>query len=69
MWIEKPLVNLSRRLDPELFQSVILDLLFFKINFQKKSIRNTINVSNSLVGSDFGPNCFQRLSADNKGLH
>ena len=43
---------------------------FFKINFFQKV--NTIRVSNSLdpdqdghsVGSDFGPNCLQRLSAD-----
>ena len=34
---------------------------FFKINFFKKSFRNTIKVSNSL---DLGPNCLQRLSAD-----
>ena len=47
-------------------------LIFFKINFFKKSFRNTIRVSNSLdpdharrfVGPDLGPNCFQKLSAD-----
>ena len=46
----------------------------FKINFLKNSFRNTIRVSNCLdpnqerlsVGSDLGPNCLQRLSADNK---
>ena len=40
--------------------------------FKKKSFRNTIRVSNSLdpdqarrfVGHDLGPNCLQRLSAD-----
>ena len=38
---------------------------------------NTISVSNSLdpdqarhfVGPDLGPNCLQRLSADDKSLH
>ena len=48
-------------------------MLFFKIIFSKKKcIRNTIRVSNSLdpgqarrfVGPDLGPNCLQRLSAD-----
>ena len=48
-------------------------LIFFKIKFFKiKSLRNTIRVSNSLdpdqarhsVGPDLGPNCLQRLSAD-----
>ena len=41
-------------------------------HFQKKSFRNTIRVSNNLdsdqdrhsVGPDLGPNCLQRLSAD-----
>ena len=41
-------------------------------NFLKKSFRNTIRVSNSLnldqaqhfAGPDLGPNCLQRLSAD-----
>ena len=41
-------------------------------HFQKKSLRNTIRVSNILdpdqaqhfVGPDLGPNCLQRLSAD-----
>ena len=45
---------------------------FFKINFSKQSFRNTIKVSNSLdvdqdplsVSPDLGPNCLQRLSAD-----
>ena len=48
--------------------------IFFKIIFfLKKKIRNTIRVSNTLdpgqaqhfVGPDLGPNCLQRLSADN----
>ena len=46
----------------------------FKINFSKNSFRYTIRVLNSLdpdqdrhsVGPDLGPNCLQRLSADNK---
>ena len=45
---------------------------FSKATFLKNSFRNTIRVSNSLdsdqaphfVGPDLGPNCFQRLSAD-----
>ena len=47
-------------------------LIFFKINFFKNIFSNTIRVSNSLdpdqarqnVGPDMGPNCLQRLSAD-----
>ena len=47
---------------------------FFKIIFSKNSFRNTIRVSNSLdpdqdrrsVGPNLGPNCLQRLSADDK---
>ena len=47
-------------------------LFFFKINFSKNSFGNTIRVSNSLdpdqarhsVGPDLGPNCLQKLSAD-----
>ena len=50
---------------------------FFKLTFSKKSFRNTIRVSNSsdpdqarhFVGPDLGPNCLQRLSADDKSLH
>ena len=45
---------------------------FFKVNFFKKSLRNTIRLSNGLdpdldqhsVSSDLGQNCLQRLSAD-----
>ena len=48
-------------------------LIFFNINFSKNYLRNSIRVSNSLdpdqaqhfVGPDLGPNCLQRLSADN----
>ena len=48
---------------------------FFKSTFSKNSFRNTIRVSNSLdpdqarqnVGPDLGPNCMQRLSADDTG--
>ena len=47
-------------------------LIFRKINFLKSSFRNNIRVSSSLdpdqarqfVGPDLGPNCLQRLSAD-----
>ena len=49
-------------------------LTIFKVNFSKQSVRNTIRVSNRLdqdqdgrsVGPDQGPNCLQRLSADNE---
>ena len=46
-------------------------LIFFKSKFLKNSFWNTIRVTNSLdqdqahfVGPDLGPNCLQRLSAD-----
>ena len=48
-------------------------IFFIKINLSKKnSFRHTFRVSNSLdpdlaqhfVGPDLGPNCLQRLSAD-----
>ena len=47
---------------------------FSKLIFSKTSSRNTIRVSNSLdpdqdrhfVGPDLGPNCLQKLSADDK---
>ena len=50
---------------------------FFKLTYSKKSFRNTIRVSNSLdpdqarhfVRPDLGPNCLQRLSADDKLCH
>ena len=50
---------------------------FFKLTFSKKSFWNTIRVSNSLdpdqvlqfVGPDLGPDCLQRLSADDKSRH
>ena len=47
-------------------------LLTLKIYFFKKKFKNTIRVSNSLdldpdsVSPDLGPNCLQRLSADDK---
>ena len=54
-------------------------MLFFfsKSTFQKNSLKNTIIVSNRLDpdqvccfdGPDLGPNCLQRLSADNKSRH
>ena len=48
--------------------------IFSKLTFLKNSFRNTIGVSNGLdpdqdghvVGPDLGPNCLQRLSADDK---
>ena len=47
---------------------------FFKINFFKKFFQDTIRVTNGLdpdqdrhfVGPELGPNCLQRLSADDK---
>ena len=47
---------------------------FFKLTFSKNSFRNTIRVSNGFdtdqdrhsVGPDLGPNCLERLSADDK---
>ena len=50
-------------------------LKFFKMIFLKNSFRNTTRMSNSLdpdqarrfVGPDLGPNCLQRLSADDTG--
>ena len=50
---------------------------FSKLTFSKNSFRNTIRVSNSLDpgqdeiygGPDLGPNCLQRLSADDKSHH
>ena len=50
---------------------------FFKLTFSKKTFRNTIRVSNSLdpdqarhfVRPDLGPNCLQRLPADDKSCH
>ena len=50
---------------------------FFTLTISKKSFRNTIRVSKrldpdqarSFVGPDLGPNCLQRLSADDKSRH
>ena len=47
---------------------------FFKINFFQKKISNTTRVSTDLdpdqdqhsVGPDLGPNCLQKLSANDK---
>ena len=53
-------------------------LLIFSIaNFSKKSLRNTIRVSNSLdpdqarhfVGPGLGPSCLQSLSTDDTSSH
>ena len=49
------------------------DFYIQNLSFRKISFRNTIRVSNRLdpdqaqrnVGPDLGPNCLQRLSADN----
>ena len=51
--------------------------IFLKLTFKKKTFKNTIRLSNSLdpdqarhfVGPDLGPNCLQRLSADDKCHH
>ena len=51
-----------------------LPFFFSKLTISKNSFRNTIRVSNGLdpdqdrhfVGPDLGPNCLQRLSADEK---
>ena len=58
---------------------LLLSADFFKINFFEKLFQEhiTIRVSNGLgpdqdqhpVGPDLGPNCLQRLSADNKSGH
>ena len=56
------------------FQTGYVFCFFFKMNFLKKSFRDTIRVSNGLdpdqdrrsVGPDLGPNCLQRLSAADK---
>ena len=48
-------------------------VFFFKLTFSKNSFWNIFTVSNSLdaeqarhfVGPDLGPNCLQKLSADN----
>ena len=51
---------------------LLLSADFSKLAFSKNSFRNTIRVSNGLdpdqdiVGPDLGPNCLQRLSADDK---
>ena len=42
--------------------------LFSKSTFSKNSFRNTIRVSNSL-DPDLGPNCLQRLSADDTRIN
>ena len=55
------------------FHAFLSSADFFNIIFYVKKIRNTIRVSNSsdpdqaphFVGPDLGPNCLQRLSADN----
>ena len=51
--------------------------IFFKRLFKKNSFRNTITVSNSLdpdqarrsLGPGLGPNCLQKLSADDTSRH
>ena len=46
-------------------------IIFSKSTFSKDAFKNTIRVSNSLdkhfVMLDLGPNCLQRLSADDTG--
>ena len=59
-----------------MFHAFLSSADFFKITFFRKSFRNTIRVSNSLnpdqaqhfVGPDLGPNCLQRLSADDTNV-
>ena len=54
--------------------AVVVCNFLSKLSFSKNSFWNTIRVTNSLdpdqdrhiVGPDLGPNCLQRLSADNK---
>ena len=51
---------------------VFVTTFFSKLVFQKKSLMNTIRVSNNLkadqdpysVSPDLGPNCLQRLSSE-----
>ena len=51
-------------------------LTFFKTNFFRKSFRHSIRVSKGLdpdqdrhsVGPDLGPNCLQRILANDKGI-
>ena len=52
---------------------LVLSADFFKIHFSKKSFKNTISMSNNFyavqdrfVGADLGPDCLQRLSAEDK---
>ena len=55
----------------------VVCLLFSILTFLKNSFRNTIKASNYLdpdedrhsVGPDLGPNCLQKLSADDKSRH
>ena len=55
------------------FLIFLLSAIFSKSTFSKNSFKNTIRMSNSLdpdqarhfVGPDLGPNCLQKLSADN----
>ena len=54
------------------FSCLLTCAFFSKLTFSKNSFRNTIRMSNGLypdqdrnnVGSDLGPNCLKRLSAD-----
>ena len=57
---------------------VVCGFFFFKLTLKKKkTLQNTIRLSNSLdpdqarcfVGPDLGPNCLHRLSADDKSRH
>ena len=53
-----------------IFQAFLSFADFFKVNFfRKNSFRNTIRVSNSFdPGQALGPNCLQRLSADDTSI-
>ena len=41
-------------------------LIFIKCHLFEKEIKNTLLVSNCLVGPNLGPKCSQRLSSDHK---
>ena len=61
---------------PFAYWGIFCDDFFQNKLFSKNSSRNTISVSNSLgpdqarrfVGPDLGPNCLQRLSADDTSI-
>ena len=80
VWTTRPTWTTRRKWDNSLRAGYfsrgfdVIWWLFFKINFFKRKFRNTIRVSNGLdldqdwriVGPARGPNCLQRLLADDK---